>query len=254
MDSIIDNPFCLNGKTVLITGAGSGIGRATAIVASKLGARVFLVDINEDSMRETLSMLDNNKVGHCIYVVNLMDSEAVIALVDGIEGLDGLVNNAGISNTRPLQMIRDEDFERVVGLNTKAPIILTNLLYKKKKLNWGASIVFTSSLAGLYTFTPANGLYSLSKSALTSYAKSCAVEFAVRGIRSNCVNPSMVNTHLKDSLNFSEEEYKRDVEKYPLKRYAEPEEVANAIVFLLSDASSYITGHTLLVDGGRSLK
>ena len=151
-------------------------------------------------------------------------------------------------------MIKEEDFDKVIGLNTKAPILLTNLLFKKKKLNKDASIVFTSSLAGLYTFTPANGLYSLSKSALTSYAKSCAVEFAIRGIRSNCVNPSMVNTHLKDNLSFSEEEYQADIQKYPLKRYAEPEEVANAVVFLLSDASSYITGHTLLVDGGRSLK
>ena len=238
-------------KKILITGAGSGIGRATAIIASKMGATVLLLDISEDGMIETLSMLDEQPSGHQMYVLDLTNTEAVKSLVERIDNLDGLVNNAGISNSRPVQMIREEDFDRVVGLNTKAPMILTNLLYKKEKLNKGA---FTSSLAGLYTFTPANGLYSLSKSALTSYAKSCAVEFAVRGIRSNCVNPSMVNTHLKESLSFSEEEYKKDIEKYPLKRYAEPEEVANAIVFLLSDAASYITGHTLLVDGGRSLK
>jgi NAD(P)-dependent dehydrogenase (short-subunit alcohol dehydrogenase family) len=249
-----NSAFSLEGKKILITGAGSGIGRATAIIASKMGATVLLIDISEEGMIETLSMLDEQLSGHQMYVLDLTNSEAVKSLVERIDNLDGLVNNAGISNSRPVQMIREEDFDRVVGLNTKAPMILTNLLYKKKKLNKGASIVFTSSLAGLYTFTPANGLYSLSKSALTSYAKSCAVEFAGRGIRSNCVNPSMVNTHLKESLSFSEEEYKKDIEKYPLKRYAEPEEVANAIVFLLSDAASYITGHTLLVDGGRSLK
>ena len=139
-------------------------------------------------------------------------------------------------------------------MNTKAPFLLTNLLYKRKKFNRNASIVFTSSLAGLYTFTPANGLYSLTKSALTSYAKSCAVEFAGKGIRVNSVNPSMVNTHLKDALSFSQEEYEKDIQKYPLKRYAEPEEIAYSIIFLLSNASSYITGHALLVDGGRSLK
>lgn len=248
------NSFSISGKTILITGAGSGIGRSTAIIASQMGATVILVDINEEGIKETLSRFDKQNVGYSYYVVNLMDSKEVESLVEDVVCLDGLVNNVGISNTRPLHLIREEDFNLVVGLNTKAPMVLTNLLYKKKKFNKGASIVFTSSLAGLYTFTPANGLYSLSKSALTSYAKSCAVEFAVRGIRSNCVNPSMVNTHLKESLSFSEEEYKKDVEKYPLKRYAEPEEVANAIVFLLSDASSYITGHTLLVDGGRSLK
>lgn len=248
------NPFSLQGKKVLVTGAGSGIGRAIAVAASKMGASIVMVDISKEGLEQTGALLDHPEYQHQQFVVDLTDSEAIGALVESIDGLDGLVNNAGIPNTRPLQMIREEDFDRVVGLNTKAPVLLTNLLYKKKKLNKGASIVFTSSLAGLYTFTPANGLYSLSKSALTSYAKSCAVEFAARGIRSNCVNPSMVNTHLKDSLSFSEEGYQKDVEKYPLRRYAEPEEVANAVIFLLSDAASYITGHTLLVDGGRSLK
>lgn len=248
------NPFSLQGKKVLVTGAGSGIGRAIAVAASKMGASIVMVDISKEGLERTGALLDHPEYQHQQYVVDLTDSEAIGTLVESIDGLDGLVNNAGIPNTRPLQMIREEDFDRVVGLNTKAPVLLTNLLYKKKKLNKGASIVFTSSLAGLYTFTPANGLYSLSKSALTSYAKSCAVEFAARGIRSNCVNPSMVNTHLKDSLSFSEEEYQKDIEKYPLRRYAEPEEVANAVIFLLSDAASYITGHTLLVDGGRSLK
>lgn len=248
------NPFSLKEKTVLITGAGSGIGRAISITASKLGAVVVMVDISEDGMKETMIMLDNQDAGHQYYVVDLTDKDALSILVDSVDGLDGLVNCAGISNTRPLQMIREEDFDRVVGLNTKAPVLLTNQLYKKKKLNKGASIVFISSLAGLYAFTPGNGLYSLSKSALTSYAKSCAVEFAARGIRSNCVNPSMVNTHLKENLSLSEEDYQKEIQKYPLRRFAEPEEVANAVVFLLSDGASYITGHTLLVDGGRSLK
>ena len=248
------NPFTLEGKRILVTGASGGIGRSIAVTASRLGATIELLDVSEAGMEETLSLLDHPDYAHRKNVVDLTDNNAVKMLVDGIEGLDGLVNNAGISNTRPLQMIREEDFDRVVGLNTKAPILLTNLLYKKKKLNKGASIVFTSSLAGLYTFTPANGLYSLSKSALTSYAKSCAVEFAIRGIRSNCVNPSMVNTHLKENLALSEEDYQKEIQKYPLRRFAEPEEVANAVVFLLSDGASYITGHTLLVDGGRALK
>lgn len=248
------NPFTLKDKVILITGAGSGIGRATAITASKMGAVVLLVDISEAGLTETMGLLEGNDVNHQQYLVDLTDKNAIVELVENVCALDGLVNCAGMSNTRPLQMIREEDFDRVVGLNIKAPLFLTNLFYKKKKLNKGASIVFISSLAGLYTFTPANGLYSLSKSALTSYAKSCAVEYSVRGIRSNCVNPSMVNTHLKENLVLSEEDYQKEIQKYPLKRFAEPEEVANAVVFLLSDGSSYITGHTLLVDGGRSLK
>lgn len=246
------NPFTLEEKRILVTGAGSGIGRAISVNASRLGAELVLVDVRQDLMEETLSLMEGQS--HQIIQADLMDPEALRNIVERVAVLDGVVNNAGMPNTRPLQFIGEEEFDRVLSLNTKAPVFLTNLLFKKKKLSKGASLVFVSSLAGLYTFTPANGLYSLTKSALTSYAKSCAVEFASRGIRSNCVCPAMVNTHLKASLSFSEEEYAKDVQKYPLRRYAEPEEVANVVIFLLSDAASYVTGHALLVDGGRSLK
>lgn len=246
------NPFSLEGKRIVVTGAGSGIGRSVSVEASRLGASLVLLDVNKEYLTETFSLLEGDN--HTIAIVDLLDSDSIKQFVLSVDNIDGLVNNAGMPNTKPLHFIGEDDFDKVVSLNTKAPLLLTNLLYKKKKFNKNASIVFTSSLAGLYTFTPANGLYSLTKAALTSYAKSCAVEFAVKGIRANSVNPSMVNTHLKDSLSFSQEEYDRDIQKYPLKRYAEPEEVAHAIIFLLSDASSYITGHALLVDGGRSLK
>ena len=217
-----------------------------------MGANITIVDIRQDLMDETLQLLEGE--GHCTILADLTDMQQIQSVVEKVDSLDGLVNNAGIPNTKPLQFIGEEEFNRVLTLNTKAPVFLTNLLYKKKKLSKGASLVFTSSLAGLYTFTPANGLYSLTKSALTSFAKSCAVEYAIRGIRSNCVCPAMVNTHLKENLSFSEEEYNKDVQKYLLKRYAEPDEIASAVVFLLSDGASYITGHTLLVDGGRALK
>lgn len=248
-------PFSLENKRILITGAGSGIGRILAVESAKLGSSLILVDVNIRALEETRSLVNDEKKQCEIFQLDLLSLEAIELFVDKLSGsIDGLVNNAGISNTKPLHYINEQEYEKVLGVNTKAPIFLTNLLYKKKKLKKHASIVFTSSLAGLYTFTPANGLYSLSKSAITSYTKSCAVEFATRGIRANCVNPSMVNTNLKDSLSFSEEEYNKDISKYPLKRYAEPEEIAYAIIFLLSDAASYITGHTLVVDGGRSLK
>lgn len=248
------NPFSLEHKRILITGAGSGIGRSIAIEAAKMGAILLLVDVNMDALNETRALLKNGEVCCILHQINLLNLNEISELVEAIEPIDGLVNNAGVSNTKPLHFISEEEYEKILTINTKAPVFLTNFLYKGKKIKKNASIVFMSSLAGLYTFTPANGLYSLSKSAVTSYSKSCAVEFAARGIRSNCINPSMVNTGLKSKLSFSEEEYRKDIQKYPLKRYAEPCEIAYAAIFLLSDAASYITGHTLIVDGGRSLK
>ena len=248
------NPFSLSDKRILVTGAGSGIGRAVAVEASMLGATMVMLDINPAALEETLSLLDGKERNHEILTVDLCDNAAIERLALQVGKLDGLVNNVGIPNTKPLQFVTSDDFDRVIGLNTKASMTLTNILYKKKNLNKGASIVFTSSLAGLYSFTPANGLYSMSKAALLSYSKSCAVEFASRKIRSNSVCPAVVNTHLKATLSFSAEEYEKDIQKYPLRRYAEPDEIAHCIVFLLSDASSYVTGHALIVDGGRSLK
>ena len=248
------NPFSLSDKRILVTGAGSGIGRAVAVEASMLGATMVMLDINPAALEETLSLLDGKERNHEILTVDLCDNAAIERLALQVGKLDGLVNNVGIPNTKPLQFVTSDDFDRVIGLNTKASMTLTNILYKKKNLNKGASIVFTSSLAGLYSFTPANGLYSMSKAALLSYSKSCAVEFASRKIRSNSVCPAMVNTHLKATLSFSAEEYEKDIQKYPLRRYAEPDEIAHCIVFLLSDASSYVTGHALIVDSGRSLK
>ena len=251
------NPFSLEYKRILITGAGSGIGRSIAIEAAKMGAILLLVDINIDALNETVG-IEQNGGEASIYKCDVSDNVACKEFIGNVIAeyghLDVLVNNAGISNTKPLHFISEEEYEKVLAVNTKAPIFLTNLLYKRKKIKKNASIVFMSSLAGLYTFTPANGLYSLSKGAITSYSKSCAVEFAVRGIRSNSVHPSMVNTDLKMKLSFSEEDYKKDMQKYLLKRYAEPFEIAYAVIFLLSDAASYITGHTLIIDGGRSLK
>lgn len=249
----MENPFSLLSKTIVITGASSGIGRATAIQCSLLGATVILFGRNKERLQETFASLHNQQLPHKQFTCELTNYEEVAEMVNDLPSVQGLVNCAGISFMRPIQMIRETDFDNVVNTNTKAQVLLTSFLYKRKKIEKNSSIVFVSSLAGLNTFTPGNSLYSLAKSAVTSFTKSCAVEFSSRKIRVNSVNPSMVNTHIKDDLSLSEEEYKADVNKYLLKRYAEPEEVANVIVFLLSDASSFITGQSVVVDGGRSL-
>lgn len=243
------NPFTLEGKTILVTGAAGGIGRATSIECAQLGAKLVLTDINEAGLQETLSMLEG--AGHEYKVADLTSQEALDALVAELPMLDGFVSNAGVTKPTPVKFISNTDLERIMSINTFAPIYLTQRLLKKKKFNQGASLVFTVSIGGVYTTAPGNAMYGASKGALQVFVRNVALEGAPR-IRCNSVNPGMVNTNLA-GRSYSEEDKAKDMETYPMKRYGEPRDVALAIVYLLSDASSWVTGHSLIIDGGKTL-
>lgn len=243
------NPFALEGKTILVTGAAGGIGRATSIECAQLGAKLVLTDINEAGLQETLSMLE--AAGHEYKVADLTSQEALDALVAELPMLDGFVSNAGVTKPTPVKFISNTDLERIMSINTFAPIYLTQRLLKKKKFNQGASLVFTVSIGGVYTTAPGNAMYGASKGALQVFVRNVALEGAPR-IRCNSVNPGMVNTNLA-GRSYSEEDKAKDMETYPMKRYGEPRDVALAIVYLLSDASSWVTGHSLIIDGGKTL-
>ena len=248
------NPFSLDGKVILVTGAGGGIGRATAVACAKMGASLMVTDINEATLTETLDILNvETPNGHQMFVADLTNNNALDELVKALPTLDGLVCNAGISKVLPIQFLNDEDMNRIVSINAFAPMYLTQKLYKKKKVNKGGSIVFTESISGVKMVSMGGVMYAVSKNALDAFMRNAALEFATRNIRVNSVNPSRVNTNIVKNAVYSEEEVAKDIQSYPLKRYAEPEEIANAIVFLLSDASSYITGHALVIDGGKTL-
>lgn len=244
------NPYSLEGKTILITGAAGGIGRATSVECAKLGAKLILTDINENGLKDTLGILDGE--GHKYLVADMTNLEALDGMVSSLPMLDGLVSNAGVTKPAPVKFIKKEDLERIMSINTIAPISLTQKLIKKKKLNAGGSLVFTVSIGGVYTTAPGNAMYGASKGALQVFVKNVALELAPK-IRCNSVNPGMVNTGLVKSGAYSDEDKKRDIETYPLRRYGEPRDVALAIAFLLSDASSWITGHSLIIDGGKTL-
>lgn len=248
------NPFSLEGKTILITGAGGGIGRATAIIASKMGATLVVTDINAETLAETLKLLDTEggRV-HQMMAADLTDDAALNQIVADMPSLDGVVCNAGISKVMPIQFLNSEDMNRIMAINAFAPMYMTQKLYKKKRINKGGSIVYTVSISGVSMVSMGGVMYAVSKNALDAFMRNAALEFAVRNIRVNSVNPSRVKTGLIQNSVYSEEEVARDIQAYPLKRYAEPEEIANSIVFLLSDAASYITGHALIVDGGKTL-
>jgi len=248
------NPFTLEGKTVLVTGAGGGIGRATAIACSKMGATLVVTDINAETLAETLSLLETEgSRSHLMFTADLTNDDALDKMVAELPQLDGIVCNAGISKVLPIQFLNTEDMNRIMAINAFAPMYMTQRLYKKKRINKGGSIVYTVSISGVSMVSMGGVMYAVSKNALDAFMRNAALEFAARNIRVNSVNPSRVKTGLIQNSVYSEEEVAKDLQTYPLKRYAEPEEIANSIVFLLSDASSYITGHALIVDGGKTL-
>lgn len=246
------NPFSLDGKTVLVTGASSGIGRQVAIECSKLGADVIITARNEQRLNETLVGLDGNR--HTVRIADLSDYEQIESLVNSLPNIDGFCCNAGIADTNLIGFYKESEIENVFRTNVFSMMMLMKFLVKKKKLNKGASVVFTSSAGNVYWATIANGIYGASKCAIDGFMKTAALELAPKGIRCNCVCPTMVESNMMDSASsISSEQYAEDMKKYPLGRYGRPQEVALSIVFLLSDASSFITGTSLKIDGGATL-
>lgn len=244
------NPFSLENKTILITGASSGIGRAAAIECSKLGARLVITARNEERLKSTFDHLEGE--GHQMILAELTNEDNIKVLVEQCPCIDGLVNNAGVSSSKPLAFISQKEIDKVYAANTYAPMLTIRWLLKKKKLNDNSSIVFTSSVASICS-TIANGIYGSSKAALTSYMKYCARELAGKGIRSNAIHPGMVETKLIHGGAYTEEDLANDLKSYPLGRYGKPEEIAYSIIYFLSDASRWTTGVSLIVDGGRTL-
>lgn len=245
------NPFSLIGKNILVTGASSGIGRATAIECSKMGARILLTGRNEERLKETLSSLEG--VGHRILSYDLSKEEDIKELCTNIPTIDGLAHCAGISMLKPILALNTNNLQEVFSTNLYAPILLTKQLAKAKKLQNGASLVFVGSISGISNVATALSAYGSSKSALNSFVQYAALEFSGKQIRCNAVLPGRVETHLLQNQTMSNEDIQKDIDKYPLKRYGKAEEVAQTIVYLLSDATKWITGTSITIDGGRSL-
>ena len=251
MGIISNNPFSLEGKTILITGASSGIGQATAIECSKMGAKVVITGRNEQRLEETFNMLSGE--GHIKVLADINSEEDIKKLVDECPILDGLVNNAGRGKSKPVNFIKLEDLQDVYQTNLFGVALLTKTLLKKKKIAKQGSIVFTSSISS-YMTAPGLAIYASSKAAVSAYMRTCAMELGTKGIRANAVLPGMVETKLINSGTYTDEDKKNDLNLYPLGRYGNPNDIAYAIIYLLSDASAWVTGMELIIDGGRSLE
>lgn len=245
------NPFSLEGKTVLVTGASSGIGQATAIECAKMGAKVVVTGRNAERLQETFGQLEGE--GHLQIVADLNDENDITKLVEQCPVLNGLVNNAGRGKSKPVSFIGMEDLQDVFQTNLFGVALLTKMLLKKKKIAKGGSIVFTSSISA-YMTAAGLAIYASSKAAVTAYMRTCAIELGPKGIRANAILPGMVETKLINSGTYTDEDKQADLNLYPLGRYGRPEDIAHAMVFLLSDASVWVTGTELIVDGGRCLK
>ena len=245
------NPFSLIGKTILITGASSGIGRATAIDCSRMGALCILTGRNEGRLLQTKEQLDGT--GHITHCCDLNDETAVKELCTLLPSLDGVVHCAGISMLKPILGITDSNLHSVFETNCFAPMLLTKHIVKSKKMNTAGSMVFISSISGNSNVATALSVYGASKSALSSFVRYAALELSGKQIRCNAILPGRIETSLLQNQTMNDAKLQQDMSKYPLRRYGTPQEVAQSVIYLLSDATKWVTGTSLTIDGGRSL-
>lgn len=247
---MIHNPFTLQGKTILVTGASSGIGRVIAIECSKMGATLVITGRNESRLQETLTLLQNS--GHFCVVSDLSQKDDLDNLVEQLPALDGVVHCAAILKKLPLKFINEKAWQETIETNLFAPALLSQRLVKKNKIKEASSIVFISSIASTVA-SFGNISYMASKGAINSLSRGMALELASKKIRVNTVQPALIQTNLTDKA-LSEEDLNNYLLKFPLGRFGKPEEVAYAVIYLLSDASQWVTGTSITIDGGVTLR
>ena len=242
----MDNPFSLKDKTILVTGASSGIGRGIAIACAQMGAKVIITARNEGRLRETMAKMVGEN--HTVIVADLVDKAQRSQLIEQLPLLDGVVHCAGVGSRVPCKNIEGPDIEHVMQPNFYAPVLLQSQLLSNKKITKAASIVFIASRAAEMP-SVGNAVYSASKGAIISYAKCLALELAPRKIRVNCICPAMVWTDLA-LVGASREQLQDAEQKYPLKRYGTPEDIAYLVVYMMSDVSGWMTGSCVDITGG----
>lgn len=246
------NPFTLAGKTILVTGASSGIGKASAIEVSKLGAKVIACGRDSERLAQTLQLLEGS--GHTTFEGDLLKQSTIDQLVDDVPALDGVVLSAGKGLTMPFQFCSREMYDDIFNINFFSPLELLRQLFKKQKIHPGGSVVMIASIAGTGKHSVGNSVYGSAKAALQAMVRYIALELAPKKIRVNGICPGMVNTPFIHRGTLTDEQFQKDMATYPLKRYGEPEDIAHGVVYLLSDASSWVTGTSLVIDGGITAK
>lgn len=242
------NPFSLEGKTVLVTGASSGIGKATAIECSKAGATVYLTARNKEKLEQTLAEMNGS---HKVITADLTSVDEIQNLVDKVDCIDGIALIAGINDKKIIKRIDNGFIDKMFSTNFKGPALLLQSLIKAKKINKFASVVFMSSVSAFYP-SVSNAMYAASKAAVDQFAKVLALELLPLKARVNCIQPAFVETDMiKKYGDHTLDEIRSN---YPFGRFARPDEIAYAVIYYMSDASQMITGSSLVIDGGYTLR
>jgi len=206
---------------------------------------------NKERLEDTLSLLEGD--GHKLILADFQKEDGVSSIVENIETIDGIVHCAGISKPLPFQFINNSVLSEVLTVNFIVPALLSQQIIKSKKLKKGGAIVFISSISGVVCSSVGGSIYSASKGAINGLIKGMALDLAHKGIRVNSILPGMIETSFLNGSSISREQLDIDKKKYPLGRYGKPEEVAYAVIYLLSDASVWITGSNIVIDGGYTL-
>lgn len=240
----------LSGKKILVTGGSRGIGAEIVRTLAAEGAKVaFTYSSNQESAQKILESLPGD--GHRILSMNVADENSVNSSLEGLiadwKEFDGLVNNAGITKDGLLMRMKSEDFDSVIGTNLKGTFYLTKTITKLMMKARKGSVVNITSVIG-QTGNAGQANYAASKGGVVAFSKSVALELGSRNVRINCVAPGFIETDMTDAL--TADQKKSIMDKIPLQRMGSTKEIAEAVKFLLSDQSSYITGHTLSVNGG----
>jgi NAD(P)-dependent dehydrogenase (short-subunit alcohol dehydrogenase family) len=246
--------FSIQGKSVLVSGASSGIGKEISIRLSKAGANVIIIGRVEERLIQTYKSLELSF--HKFFICDLTNESDIKELVDNIEAIDSIIHCAGMGRYVPLKFYGKPVLKEFYEINLFAPLLLTKEFIKKRKIRNGGSIVFISSIMSVVG-AKANGIYASTKSALVGATKSMALELAVNNIRVNCISPALVRTPLLDSGidkgGISQSEYDKDLFKHPL-GIGEPADIANLCFYLISDEARWITGTNVIIDGGYTLQ
>tara|TARA_B100000809_G_C15089496_1_gene512650 strand:- start:14 stop:778 length:765 start_codon:yes stop_codon:yes gene_type:complete len=251
----LEDIFKLKNKCILVTGASSGIGRACAMLLSKLNVRLILLARNQERLEETMSLLDGE--GHLMYSFDLSQVDAISAFVkDNFKGLeiDGILHAAGVSPTLPFSFSTYKKLNNTLQINVLSGFELTRMVLKVNKKKTAQSIVFIASVMASVG-GKGKSMYAISKGALVAGMKSLALELANKNIRVNTISPGVVNTPLTVNSEYrkNEEAMKEILMQHPL-GLGEPVDVANAALFLLSEQSRWVTGVDLKIDGGYTSK